>query len=93
MEYKRDWFGTAEKRCYFEKANKIRLIIKAKDYAKNNESDMGLIDVLDRAYLSVRYDNNYHIADRDLDCLLDKSLDLVELMTVICENILGEYGR
>jgi len=62
-------------------------------FDKNNEGDMGLIEVLDRAYLSVRYDNSYHITKRDLVCLLDKSQDFVELMTTICESILGGYGR
>lgn len=62
-------------------------------FDKNNESDMGLIEVLDRAYLSVRYDNNYHITERDLDCLMDKSQDLVALITTTCENVLDEFKR
>lgn len=42
-------------------------------FDRNDENDMTIMELLDSAYLSVRYENSYYITERQLLYLVDKS--------------------
>lgn len=62
-------------------------------FDRNNEQDMDIMELLDEAYLAVRYDNNYHIAERQLTYLVHKSYRMQSMATQACNDILEEFGH
>ncbi len=53
---------------------------------------MTMMELLDSAYLSVRYENGYYITERQLLYLADKSQTLQELMEKACGDMLEAFG-
>lgn len=61
-------------------------------FDRNDEKDMTMMELLDSAYLSVRYENGYYITERQLLYLADKSQTLQELMEKACGDMLEAFG-
>lgn len=61
-------------------------------FDRYNERDMGIMGLLDEAYLSVRYDNNYHIAEQQLAYLVYKSHRMQAMVQQACKDILDTFG-
>ena len=56
-----------------------------------HEYDMYLLELLNEAYLSVRYENNYGISMEDLECLLAKGGEIEILLTEYCSKMIAHY--
>lgn len=52
---------------------------------------MHVLEHLNDAYLSVRYENNYEIGTDDLECLLAKAHELDLLLTKRCSEMIDHY--
>lgn len=59
-------------------------------FNKDDEEEMQLLNLLDDAYLAVRYENNYHIKKEQLTLLINKALMAENLVRESCEAILRQ---
>ncbi|TDQ77362.1 hypothetical protein [Sphingobacterium yanglingense] len=59
----------------------------------DQEYDMFLLEILNEAYLSVRYQNSYTVDMDDLDCLFVKSSAIEQLLTDSCSQMITYYER
>lgn len=58
-----------------------------------DEKEMGLVNLLDDAYLAVRYENNYQIESGQLEYLVDKAQSLYEIVRESCQMLLEPFER
>ncbi|WP_090975242.1 HEPN domain-containing protein [Parapedobacter composti] len=61
-------------------------------FDKNDENDMTIMELLDSAYLSVRYENGYYVTERQLLCLIDKAQTIQEMVEEACGDMLEAFG-
>lgn len=61
-------------------------------FDRNDEIDMTIMELLDSAYLSVRYENGYYITERQLLYLVDKSQTIQEMVEEACADMLEAFG-